>query len=260
MHKKIICLCLICFSLISLFVTKVEAIETETRTENEENNIIIEDEAKLLTTEEKQKLRDQMAILSEYGIVLFRTTNIPINSTSLKYIQNYYYSKYENKAGVAFYIDMYNRQICACATGGLEKKITSGKCDTIMDNVYMYARKGNYYDCAKETFVQMNRVLSGQKIAQKMKYICNAFVAIMIASFSSYGIFMIASKNKRASQKELINECETYLKHSDIDVNRAGTHRVYSPRSEGGSSGGGFSGGGGSSGGGFSGSGGSHGF
>ena len=125
-----------------------------------------------LGIEEKQ-LKKQMAVLSEYGIVLFKTTKTSNSYTPLKYIQNYYYSKFKNEKGVAFYIDMYSRQICACATGGLDKTITSAKCDTIMDNVYKYAKNAKYYDCARETFSQMNKLLGGQKIAETMKYICN---------------------------------------------------------------------------------------
>ena len=80
----------------------------------------------------------------------------------------------------------------------------------------------------------------------------------MISLFVGYGIFMITSSNKKESKKEAINECDIKLEHSDIQVNKIGTHSVYSPRSSG-SSGGGFSSGGGShGGGGFSGSGGSH--
>ena len=157
MHKKIIFLFLIIFALIIIPITPTKAEVVNDGIEYSENMVIIEDDANLLTETEKQQLKEKMAVLSEYGNVLFKTTNEPINYSSLKYIQNYYYSKYGNKSGVAFYIDMHNRQLCACATGGLEKYITSGKCDTIMDNVYTYATRGNYYQCAKETFSQMNK-------------------------------------------------------------------------------------------------------
>lgn len=258
MHKKIILLFLIFLVIIAMPITKIHATELDgTNVDNIEETIIIEDDANLLTAEEKQMLKEQMAPLTEYGNVIFKTTNTENNYSSLKYIQNYYYSKFENEKGVAFYIDMHNRQICACATGGLDKIITSGKCNTIMDNVYKYARGAKYYDCAKETFIQMNKLLSGQKIAETMKYICNAILAFMISLFTSYAIFKIISSNKKSSNKELVNECEVKLDHSNIEIEKIGTHSVYSPRSSSSSSGGSSSRGGG---GGFSGSGGSHGF
>ena len=231
---------------------------TESNLANKHYEIIIEDDADLLTEVQEQQLKSNLEELSEYGYVLFKTTNIANNSTSLRYIQNYYYSKLQNKSGVAFYIDMNKRQVCACATGGLDKIITSSKCDTIMDNVYTYARKGDYYGCAVETFSQMNRLLSGGKIAESMKYYCNAILSVMVSLFASFGFFMIITGNKRATKKELVNECVISLEHSPIEVAKTGSHRVYSPVSDSSSSGGSSGGGGG--GGGFSGSGGSHGF
>ena len=236
----------------------INAETNDSNLSNKHYEIIIEDDADLLTEVQEQQLKSNLEELSEYGYVLFKTTNIANNSTSLRYIQNYYYSKLQNKSGVAFYIDMNKRQVCACATGGLDKIITSSKCDTIMDNVYTYARKGDYYGCAVETFSQMNRLLSGGKIAESMKYYCNAILSVMVSLFASFGFFMIITGNKRASKKELVDECVISLEHSPIEVAKTGSHRVYSPVSDSSSSGGSSGGGGG--GGGFSGSGGSHGF
>lgn len=206
--------------------------------------IIIEDDANILTDSEETELKTIMADLVEFGNVVFKTTSTVNNSSSsLKYIQNYYYSRFNNESGVAFYIDMNQRQLCACATGGLDDIITNGKCDTIMDNVYTYASKGNYYMCASETFTEMNRLLNGQRIAESMKYICNAIVSVMLSLFASYTLFVMISGSKKASQKELIDECEVALKHGPIDVKKTGSHRVYSPQSSGSSSGGSSGGG-----------------
>ena len=261
MHKKILVLfiaLILSLPILNIYANSIE----ETQVNNYQ--IIIEDDANLLTENEEKELKYQMARLTEFGNVIFKTTNTTINNTSLKYIQNYYYSKFGNNNGVAFYIDMKGRQLCACATGGLDDKITNGKCDTIMDNVYKYATNGDYYTCAVKTYEQMERVLNGQKIAESMKYICNAILSIMISLFASYGFFIMSSKNKKANQNELVKECISSLNYSPIEVTKSGTRRVYSPVSDNSSSGGGSSSSGGGSsssgGGGFSGSGGSHGF
>ena len=242
MHKRILAMLLvICIFLMP--ITQVNATNTNNNGTNKEYSIIIEDDANLLTAEEEQNLRNQVAPLTEFGYVMFKTTSTLNSTSSLRYIQNYYYSKLGNKSGVAFYIDMDKRQVCACATGGLDRIITSSKCDTIMDNVYTYARKGNYYECAVQTFSQMNNLLNGEKIAESMKYICNGILSIMISLFLGYGFIMMSSKNKKVSNRELINECKTYLEHSEISVAKTGTHSEYSPVSDS-SSGGGSSGGG----------------
>ena len=139
MHRKIL-ISLIIFTILLIPITQVKATNIN-NTINLEYTVIIEDDADLLTPTEEQQLRNKMAALTEFGYVMFKTTNTNNASTPLRYIQDYYYSKLGNKSGVAFYIDMYKREVCACATGGLDKIITSSKCDTIMDNIYKYATK-----------------------------------------------------------------------------------------------------------------------
>lgn len=237
MRNKVFVFCFTLFICILLLATSSSA-------EVAAYKIIIEDDANLLTAQETESLRTYMNTLTEFGNVIFKTTNKSIGSkSSLKYIQDYYYSILKNEKGVAFYIDMNNRQVCACATGGLNQIITNSMCDTIMDNVYTYAKRQKYYDCAKETFIQMNTLLNGGKIAESMKYICNSFVAVMLSLFLTYGLFILISRSKKTSKKELIDECNISLDSSPITVTKTGQRSVYSPPSS--SSGGSFGGGGG---------------
>ena len=238
MHKKILVLFLVFMFLLPILHIYATNLEGNVSLDYQ---IIIEDDANLLTESEELELRYKMARLTEFGNVIFKTTNTTINTTSLSYIKNYYYSKFGNNNGVAFYIDMNSRYLCACATGVLDEKITNSKCDSIMDNVYKYATNGDYYTCAVKTYEQMERVLNGQRISESMKYICNAILSIMISLFVSFGIFILSSRNKKASRNDLVKECISSLEYSPIEVTRAGTRRVYSPRSESSSSGGGHS-------------------
>lgn len=115
MHKKMITLILVIIELLFLDYTCVSAMTNIDTTNN--YKIIIEDDANLLTETEEQKLKVTMSALTEYGNVMFKTTNITTNYKPLKYIRNYYYSTLANQKGVAFYIDMKQRQLCVCATG-----------------------------------------------------------------------------------------------------------------------------------------------
>ena len=244
MHKKIFAILYIMLTLILLPMLKANAIDLSESIATNQYQIIIEDDADILTETEELELKNEMAVLTEFGNVMFKTTNTANNIKALKYIQNYYYSVLKNERGVAFYIDMNQRQVCACATGGLEKVITSAKCDTIMDNVYIYARKGNYFECAKETFSQMNNLFNGNKIAEPMKYICNTILSIMFSLFVTYGFFMLCARNEKATKKEILGQCTASLEHSPVIVTKTGTHSVYSPVSDSSSSGGSFGGGG----------------
>ena len=240
MHKK----CLLFIVFVLFFITPIYATEPMIDSEASSNGyyqIIIEDDADLLSEGDEIELKSVMEPLTEYGNVLFKTNNLPTSSSSESYLRNYYYSILGNKKGVAFYIDMNRRQVCACASGGLEKIITSGKCDSIMDNVYSYATKGDYFQCANQTYLQMYRLLNGGKIAESMKYICNAILAIMISLFTSYLFCIKLTGNKGASDKELIDECGIILEHTPVIVKKIGTSRIFNPprSSSGGSSGGG---------------------
>lgn len=243
MLKKMAILIVFIFTFIPVQQVQADNIKNNNDVKNE-YAIIIEDDANLLNTSEEKKLINQMQVLTKFGYVMLKTTSTKNTTSSLDYIKNYYYSKLGNKSGVAFYIDMNKRQVCACATGGLDKIITNGKCDTIMDNVYKYAKKGDYYECSRQTFLQMNKLLNGEKIAESMKYICNAIIAIMLSLFACYGFYILIIVNKKATNNELIEECEISLEHSEISVEKTGTHSEYSPVSDSSSSGGGFSGGG----------------
>ena len=103
-------------------------------------------------------------------------------------------------------------------------------------------------------------LLKGRKIAESMKYISNSFLALMISLFSSLMLFIYLSRNEKLSKEEIKELGLTSIKHSNLNVEKVGTHSVYSPkvdtssssssssitRSSSGSSGGGFSGSGGS--------------
>lgn len=125
--------------------------------------------------------------------------------------------------------------------------------------MYTYASDADYYICAMKVYEQEYTLLQGRKIAQPMKYISNALLAIVIAVVINYIIVRVYSSKKKASTKSLMNGLFEYRAFNNCNVVFTHQTKTYSPResSSGGSSGGG--GGGGSSGGG-GGSGGGHSF
>ena len=141
-------------------------------------------------------------------------------------------------------IDMKNRKIYIFSNGENYNKITDAKAETITDNIYELATDKKYYECAKEAYKQILTVLEGGKIAEPMKYISNAVLAVMVALFINFAIFKIATNNKKASGNEQIKECERFFEHTTPVVTRTGSHSVYSPQRDS-SAGGGSSGGGG---------------
>ena len=230
-------------------------------TENvEENNkaykyqVVIADNADLLTPEEENRLYDQIVPLSEFGNIVFASTREGIQSTQ-SYAQDYYHSRFGSDSGTLFLIDMGTREIYIFSDGNNYNIITSNKAYIITDNVYRYATNGDYYLCASEAFEQIGLLLNGHKIAEPMRYISNTFIALSIAAFINFFIVMNKSRLKKSSEKEIIRNCKVKFDIGEINVAKTGTKKVYRPPS---SSSGGSSGGGG--GGGSSGGGGGHGF
>ena len=217
--------------------------------------LIIDDQADLLTDEEEAKLKQEMVKLTEFGNIAF--VSIDSNSSSTSYFaSSYYHSHFGTDSGSIFLIDMDNREIYIFSDGYNYSVITNSKAYIITDNIYTYASYQKYYDCAYHAFEQMDTLLSGGKIFEPMRHISNFVLAIVSAFFINFIIVLINSSVKRASNNEIIKTCDIEFNCANIVGSKTGTHSVYSPQSSGSS--GGSSGGGG--GGGSSGGGGGHSF
>lgn len=136
--------------------------------------------------------------------------------------------------------------------------ITSAKAYSITDNIYKYSADGNYYKAAEKAFTQIYNLLEGKAIAEPMKYICNAIMAITIALLINFLIINSKSKLKRASSAELISGAISWVETTPPMVEFISESKTYSPQSSGGGGGHGGHGGGGHGGGGHGGGGGGH--
>lgn len=235
--------------------------------------LVIEDDAHLLDGQAIGLLQDDMAPLSAYGHVVFKSiTENPFKDT-FNYGADYYYSHLENENGVMLIIDMDIRQIYVIAGGEIFNIITEGKADSITDNIYTYAARGDYYACAKEAFAEALALLQGERIAEPMKNISNALIAALVAMFINFVIVHRTVSLKAPTKTEVDRSVNAYVRVGSLQVTHLSQNKRYEPQehvvvisggggghSGGGFSGGGFSGGGGHSGGGFSGGGGGHSF
>lgn len=232
---------------LTLFPTVVLADDTIDMSNN--YRLVIEDDADLLTDEEEKDLEEVMLPLTDYGYIAFKTVNSNY-STTASYARNYYHEKFGTQSGTVFIIDMDNRNIYIFSDGANYKVITTSKANTITDNIYTYATKGDYYNCAKKAYEQMNTILRGGKIAEPMKYISNAIVSLILSSFFGFLIAFFCFKIKKSSADEILKNSISSVVVNTITGKKTGTHSVYNPPSSSSSGGGSSGGGGGSSGGG----------
>ena len=156
-----------------------------------------------------------------------------------------------------FAIDMGNRELYIKNNGKISEVVTNAYSLTISDNIYRYASKGLYYTCASTAYKQAYTLLQGGRIAQPMRYISAALVALIIALTLNYLILRFAASASKANAQEIIDAAKVDYRLRGAEAVHDHTSRVYSPVSRSSGGGGGSRGGGG----GFSGgSGGGHGF
>lgn len=191
---------------------------------------IVTDDANLLTSDEEDALLDDMKPLTEHGnILLCTTTNSGSMSTS-EYAQKTYQNTFgSNSDGSALAIDMQNRNIWIFSTGHSYDIITSSYADTITDNAYSYASNEQYYKCASVCFAQMYTLFSGQKIAQPMKYICNAFLALLLSLFLNYLFVKWMSSRYKAKTAPAEDFLEGTFYVTDPVIQVTGTSQTSAP-------------------------------
>lgn len=219
--------------------------------------VLVEDEAGLLTEEQRRELAQEMQGITAYGNAAFVTTDHNDASTE-SFAREYYRERFGTDSGTVFVIDMDNRNIWIHSDGAIYRVITVANANTVTDNVYRYASKGDYYGCAEEAFREIHALLEGQKIARPMKYISNALLALILALLVNFGLVTYSARLRKPKERVLL--ANIHRRFVFTRPNAAYTHqtKVYDPVSSGsgGGSGGGRSSSGG--GGGRSGGGGGH--
>lgn len=212
-------------------------------------NVYIDDQADLLTPQEEESLLTVMKEITAYGGCMLVTCDTNYQ-TAAAYAKDVYYDYFGNESGTLFLIDMDNRDIILRSNGAISRTITSAYADSITDNSYTYASRGNYYACAHKTFEQVLTLLEGGRIAQPMKYISLALFSLSAAILINF--LMLKSSRNSAQRKENPAVAKASITLPKVAASLAGMiliHSVIHTRSDsssgGGGGGGGHSGGGG---------------
>lgn len=220
------------------------------------NQVLIIDEADLLTDYEETMLTEEMQLLTPYGNVMFSSVVLRNGADYEENSEDTYYSYFGNEPGVNFQIDMGNRKLTLSSSMEMDDLIRDER-DSIVDNIYMFATEGDYYECASECYSEILAVINDEEIAHSMKHIDNAILALLLALLLNFFLAFFLSQKKKQQAKILGNmAAASALAIGAVTVTAGARTRVYDPPSS--SSGG--SGGGSGGGGGFSGGSSSHGF
>lgn len=222
------------------------------------NRLIIDDQAGYFSSSEASSLQSLMEEITEYcNVAVVTTTDHSCRSTR-DFAGTYFEDCFGSRtSGTIFVIDRYLNEIFLYSDGAARKTITDSKAYSITDNTYIYATGSHnydYYTCCYKTMEQVLTLMRGHRIAEPMKYICSALLAMIVALIVNYIILITVSRQKKADIRQILSG--TFTDFQIHNANARFTHqtRTYSPQSSGGGSGGHSSGG--HSGGGHSGGGG----
>ena len=247
---------IMCAILLPLFSVPAHADEFGFEYTNPETGyvIYIADEEDLLTDSEEVQLIEDMKPITEYGNAGF--VSCENNSVSTRqYAEQRYSSVFGSESGTLLLIDMGMREFYIRNNGSVSRIITSAYSNTISDNIYKYASDRYYYKFASVCFMQELELLRGGKIAQPMRYISAALLALILGLLFNYLILRAVTVPRTAGNHEIIDAAQVDFILRNPTSRHTNTTKVYSPIRSSGGGGGGRSGGGGFSGGGGSGGG-----
>jgi uncharacterized protein len=259
MRKTILAL-LLAALLTSLLTPALAADEKSFRKVSSGYEAVVSDGAGLLTDREISSVQSSMYPITEYANVGFVTYDA--SGTDGRSVLTKAKIWGDARFGSAspytvFMIDLRTRRLGIYSSKAVYSLLSTAKANTITDNVYTYATRGEYAECAKEAFREMLQVMEGRAVNESMKIISNVFLALICAILLTY---MLIAGRMRHEQETTMQTMTKAVGAGAATVVTAHTLRkvVHHERSSGGGRGGGGFGGG--FGGGGGGGGGSHGF
>lgn len=206
----------------------------------------IYDEADLLTDAQEAELAASMLNLTKYENVAFLTIDSNPYGSAYSYAYSFYEKYYGSSNGTVLLIDMDNREILIHSGGRIKDIITADYANTITDNIYRYASNEEYDTCAQNAFAQILNVIEGRRIAQPMKYICNALLAMICALLINYFTAKMSSASTKATTGEIASNVKSNFAFRNSKVVHTHTSKTYTPRNDSSSSSGSHHSGGGS--------------
>ena len=218
-------------------------------------SVYLSDDEDLLTDGEERLLVRDMTPITEYGNVGFVSGDSG-SQTARWYAESRYQSVFGTDSGTMLVIDMDEREIRIHSDGKVYRTITNAKANTITDNIYRYATREEYYLCAEHAFEEILSVLKGQRIAQPMKYLSNALLALILSVLLNFSWLKARAKKLKPKRAVVLAVSGMAAVAAACKAERfIRQTKVYHSSSSGGGGGGRGGGGGG---GGHSGGGGGH--
>lgn len=252
---KLVSCVFVIFTLVMLCHTTVAYAQPLTSRNSETGyTYVLDDQADFFSDANEASLEQLMEEITAYCNVAVVTTTSHSSYSTEDFAADYYDKVFgPHESGTIFVIDRCLNEIYLYSDGPAHKTITNSRAYSITDNTYRYATADggrDYYTCAYKTLEQVKTLLEGRRIAEPMKYICSALLALILALLINYVIAMSLSRSRKADIKKVLEGTYTSTNVKNANARFMNQTRVYSPPSSSSSGGSGGGGGGGHSGGG----------
>ncbi|MBQ6612079.1 MAG: TPM domain-containing protein [Oscillospiraceae bacterium] len=191
--------------------------------------VVIEDDIDLLTEAEERALLGDMLPLTAYGNVAFWSTR-EYASDEVEQARLKRRALFDLESGSILVINMEIRRVSIQSYGAMYEVLTPARANSITNNVRNYLTRGEYYIASQKAYSQMNSLLRGNRIAQPMKHLSNACIALMVGLILMIGrVFRLSSTFRKEDEAQVIGA--TALAFAAAAVVNRGQKREYSPPS-----------------------------
>ena len=207
---------------------------------NEETGYVyvLDDSADFLTDSQENSLQKQLYDLTAYCNVAFVTTTGHSKSSTEDFAADYFDDVFgPHSNGTIFVIDRCLNEIYLYSDGQAHKIITNSRARSITDNTYTYARDKDYYTCAYKVFTQIETLMQGKRIAEPMRYLCSALLAIVAALFLNLFFALWSSRSHKADRRQVMTGLYAQMQINNPRTQFIRQSRTYSPVSSGSSGG-----------------------
>lgn len=178
-----------------------------------EYKVFYSDDNSLISAKDKKEIIEYAKGMTEncnIGIFVFEgeTTGFAKEDDTVRLTEKLYRQVANDDNGSVLVIDMDSRYIEVVNFGDNAYTVNSYDCATITDNIYTYARNEQYAQCAMNGLEQLDTILKGHRIPNSMKVISNIAFALFIALMINFIVLIISSKERRVSNKALMEKVE----------------------------------------------------
>ena len=156
--------------------------------------VLILDDANLLSAAEEASLVEVMTPITEYGHIIFWSTN----ESAVNEINQARDKRFElcgNESSGILSINMSRRKLTFQSDGEIYRWVSGSYARSITDNASHYASEGDYAQCGIDVFRQVLQVLRGNRIAEPMRWISVAVLGLMLAFVLVVGLAFSRRRN-----------------------------------------------------------------